>query len=68
MATLVEFTKTQTTTQNTHNHHYSGWSGFIARYKAKRQARKIMRSLEEAHQIHAGKKQAKTFDDFLDEL
>lgn len=60
--------KTTPTTQNTTNHHYSGWRAFIARFKAKRQARRIMRSLDEAHQIHAEQKQAKSFDEFLDEL
>lgn len=64
---IIQLIKTPTT-KNTSNHHYSGWSGFIARFKAKRQARRIMRSLEEANKIHEGQKQSKTFDEFLDEL
>jgi hypothetical protein len=70
MASTVNFktARVSATVQSTANHHYSGWGGFVARFKAKRQARKIMRSLDEANQIHSGKRQAKSFDDFLCEL
>jgi len=40
----------------------------IVKFKAKRKAKKIMRSLNEAEKAHAGKTNAKSLDDFLDEL
>ena len=40
----------------------------ILRYKAKRQANKILKAIGEAEQIHGGGKQGKSYDQFLQEL
>lgn len=40
----------------------------FVKYKAKRKAKKIMGSLNEAEKAHAGKTKAKSLDEFLDEL
>jgi len=47
------------------NHHYNWVQRCIARFKAKRQVRTIMRSLNEAEEIHAGKRAAISLEDFL---
>jgi hypothetical protein len=36
--------------------------------QAKRQAKKILTALDEAKQIHSGKKEGKSFNEFLKEL
>lgn len=41
---------------------------FLIEFKARRQARKILRAVGEAEQIHKGEKQGKSFDQFLEEL
>jgi hypothetical protein len=69
MASALNYKAFQSTTSTGNSsNHLSVWGGIVARFKAKRQARKIMRSLDEANQIHSGKKTAKSFDDFLNEL
>ena len=40
----------------------------IHRFKAKRQARKIINALNEGEQIHKGSKKGKTFDEFHADL
>jgi hypothetical protein len=47
------------------NHHHNWVRRCIARVKAKRYARKIMRTLHEIEDIHAGRKPAKSLEDFL---
>ena len=47
---------------------YYWWHRLVARIKARNRARKIMSSFKEAEQIHSGKKNAQTLDDFLNEL
>jgi hypothetical protein len=40
----------------------------IVKFKAKRQVKKVVRSLNEVKKIESGRKKAKSFDDFLKEL
>ena len=40
----------------------------ILQYKARRQARKILKAIGEADQIHRGNKKGKPYDQFLQEL
>ena len=58
----AQFTTEKATTKK------GGLKMAIVRFKAKRKAKKIMRSLNEAKKTHAGKNKAKTLDQFLTEL
>lgn len=40
----------------------------IAKFKAEKQAKKIIASLDEVKKVQQGKKTPKSFDEFLDEL
>ena len=44
------------------------FTNFVGTLKAKRRAKKIMKALNEAEQIHRGNKKGKSFDDFLAEI
>lgn len=46
----------------------NGIRRLLTKAKANRIANKTLRSLNEVKQIEAGKKKAKSFDEFLDEL
>jgi phosphopantetheine adenylyltransferase len=43
-------------------------SSFITKFKAKKEANQIIRGLKEVKDFESGKKQPKSFDDFLKEL
>lgn len=44
------------------------WSKIGMFFRSKRQAVKIMKALNEAEQIHSGRKQGTTYDQFLKEI
>ena len=41
---------------------------FVTKYNATREAKRIIKSLKEVKDFESGKKQPKSFDNFLDEL
>lgn len=43
-------------------------TSIVGSYKAKRRAKKIIKAIDEAEQIHKGNKKGKSFDDFLTEI
>lgn len=48
--------------------HYSIFSKILMIFKAKNQARKIIKGLNEAEKIHSGRTEGKSFDQFLKEI
>lgn len=68
MLNLGSVTKKNAVIQRTEIRRPNLWNRVTMYFRSKRQAKKIMTALNEAEQIHSGRKQGKSYDQFLKEI